>query len=103
MDADVRIDAAGLCLLSGAGAAALAAICVLVAAADLCVRGDAGAFDRQRVPGRPDAGGIFDECGPAGGLICGIPCPFEERSPAWLAADRRRIGHFPVDLRALHW
>src|ERR1700694_5324041 len=43
LDADVRRDAAGLHLLSRNGAAALAAICRLGVAADLCIRGNAGA------------------------------------------------------------
>ena len=48
-------DAARLHLLSRQRAAALAAIRSLGAAADLCVRGDAGAADRPRFPGRSDA------------------------------------------------
>ena len=47
--------AAGLHLLSGRGAAGLAAIRRVGAAADLRVRGHAGAPDRPRVSGRPDA------------------------------------------------
>ena len=54
LDPDVRHDAAGLHLLSGDGAAALAAICRLGAAADLRVRGHAGAVDRPCVSRRPD-------------------------------------------------
>ncbi len=42
----------------GRRAAALAAICRLVAAADLCVRGHARAADQPCVPRRPDAGSL---------------------------------------------
>src|SRR5258706_586555 len=46
LDIDVRADAARLHLLAGDGAAALAASCRLVVAADLRFRGHAGAVDR---------------------------------------------------------
>ena len=55
-------DAAGLHLLSGQRAAALAAICRLGVAADLCVRGHARAVDRSCVSRRPDGRRPGDQC-----------------------------------------
>src|SRR5664279_2479778 len=101
MDADVRADAAGLRLLSGDGAAALAAICRLVAAADLCVRGHAVAVDRPCVSLRPDDRGARHQRGAVYCVICGIPCAFEERTAPWLADPGWRISHLSKDLRDL--
>src|SRR6202007_3243202 len=100
-DADVRTDAAGLRLLPRARAAALAAACVLVAAADLCVRGHAHPPDRRRVPGRSDADGARAQRRPAGGVLCGISCPFAQRQTAGIADRGWRISHFPVESPAL--
>ncbi len=77
LDADVRPDAAGLRLLSGRGAAGLAAIGRLDAAADLCVRRHARAADRSRLPGRSD--GLVRLAINAvlfAALICDLPCAF---------------------------
>src|SRR5262249_276196 len=92
LDLDVCADAARLRLLPGAGAAVLAATCLLVAAADLRVRGHAGAVDRPHLPRRPDGRGARDQRRPAGGCIFGIPCPLEERQAPRFAARRRRIS-----------
>src|SRR5216683_1910535 len=94
LDLDVRADAARLRLLSGQGAAVLAAICVMGAAADLCLRGHARALDRSGVSGGPDAVGASHQRRVADGFICGIPCPFEQRPASRLAARRRRIARF---------
>ena len=93
LDADVRPDAAGLHLLSGDGAAALAAICRLGVAADLCIRGNAGAVDRPCVSGRPDDVGAGDQRRAVDCVICGISCAFAQRPPPWLADPGRRISH----------
>ena len=77
LDADVRGDAARLRLLSGDGAAALAAICRLGAAADLCVRGHAGAADRQGVPDRSDDRCVGDQRRALDRVIRDISCSFE--------------------------
>ncbi len=82
-------------------AAAVAAARRLVRAADLCVRRPARAAHRSRLPRRSDAVGARHQRGAAGGFICIIHCPFEQRPPSRLPARRRRIGQFPVDLRAV--
>ncbi len=64
----------------------------LVAAADLCVRGHAGAPDRPCVPHRPDARGARHQRGAAGGVVCGISCPFAQRQAPRIAARGRRIS-----------
>ena len=55
---------------------ALAATCRLDAAADLRVRGHAGAFDRPRLPGRPDARGAGHQRGAAYCVISRSFLPF---------------------------
>ena len=77
----------------GNGAAALAAICRLGVAADLRVRGHAGAADRSRVSGRPDDGGAGDQRRAADCVICDISCAFAQRPPPWLADPGWRISH----------
>ena len=76
LDADVRRDAAGLHLLPGVGAAALAAIYCLGIAADLCIRGNAGVVDRSRVPGRPDDRGAADQHRALNCVFCDISWAF---------------------------
>ena len=77
----------------GDGAAALAAICRVVAAADLCVRGHARAADRPCVSGRPDDRGAADQRRALYCVICDISCAFAQRAAAGLADRRRRISH----------
>src|SRR4029077_8880784 len=93
----VCADAARLHLLSGERAAALAAICRLVAAADLCVRGHEIAVNRSCISERTDGPSVSHKRRAAGGLICGISCPFAQRPASRYAAWGWRIGHFPVD------
>ena len=104
LDLDVRPDAARLHLLSGDGAAALAAICCLDVTADLRIRGDAGAADRPCVPGRPDDRRAGDQCRAVSGLVCGISGTIAQRPPAWIADPGRRIAFIPrfsADIRQL--
>ena len=86
-------DAAGLRLLPGDGAAALAAICRLGVAADLRIRGNAGAVDRSCVPDRPDDRGASDQRRAPYCVICDISCAFTQRPPPRLADPERRISH----------
>ena len=82
------------------GAAGLAAISGLDAAADLCVRGDAGAFDRSCVPVRPDGVVARHQRGALYRVICDLSCPFAQRQAPRFAARGWRISHyFPVDFR----
>src|SRR5229473_5372806 len=93
LDVDVRGDAAGLHLLSGDGAAALAAIRRLGVAADLRVRGNAGAADGPCVSPRPDGRGAGDQrCAPYC-VICDISCAVAQRPPPWVADPEWRISH----------
>jgi hypothetical protein len=89
LDADVRHDAARLRLLSGVGAAGLAAISRLDAAADLCVRGHACAADRSRVSGRPDGVVAGHQRVLFIRVICDLPCPFAQRQAPRFLARRR--------------
>ena len=92
LDADVRPDAAGLHLLSGDRAAALAAICRLGVAADLRVRGHAGAVDRPRVSRRPDGRCARHQRRAVHGVICGISCASAQRAATRLIDPERRIS-----------
>src|SRR6185437_13931414 len=103
LDTDVCAAAACLRLLSGAGFAALAAIYCVVAAAYLCVRGDAGALDGACVSHRLDGLGAGHQCGAAGGFLFGVPCAPAQRPPSGLAARGWRISHFPLDSHGLGW
>ncbi|MHC2434530.1 ABC-2 type transport system permease protein [Bradyrhizobium sp. USDA 4451] len=67
---------------------ALAASGRLGAAADLCVRGNALAVDRPRLPRRPDGLGARHQRHPVRCLFCGLPCPFAERQAPRLTAVR---------------
>ncbi len=67
------------------GAAALAAICRLGAAADLCVRGHAGADVRQGVSRRSDVSGAGDQRRAVYRVIRRISCPFAQRPAPRLA------------------
>jgi hypothetical protein len=100
LDADVRDLAAGLRLLSGDGAAALAAIRRLGLAADLCVRGHAGTADRSRVQARLDDRCAADQRGAVYSVIRDISWAFEQRPPCRLAAPGRRIAAFGPQSRA---
>jgi ABC-2 type transport system permease protein len=75
----------------GDGAAALAAICRLGVAADLRVRGHAGAVDRPCVSGRPHDRGLRHQRGAPYRVICDISCAFAQRPSPWLADPERRI------------
>src|SRR6267154_1271918 len=100
LDADVRPDAARLHLLSGVGAAGLAAISGVDAAAYLCVRGHAGAIDGSRVSGRPDGVVARHQRGALYRVICDLSCPFAQRQTPRFFARGWRISHyFPVDFR----
>src|SRR5260221_443563 len=102
--ADIGVFRAGLRLLSGRGAAGLAAICRLDAAADLRVRGHARAADRSRVSGRSDGGFAGHERRLVRCLICDLSCPFTQRQAPRIAARGWRISHtFPVDSRGFRW
>ena len=72
-------------------AAALAAICCLGAAADLCVRGHAGAADGACVPHRPDAGCACHQCRAVCRVVCGISGASAQRAAARIADPERRI------------
>ncbi len=37
----------------------------------------------------------------AGGVVCGVSCPFAQRQTPWFAARGWRISHFPVEFRGL--
>src|ERR1700732_3902358 len=76
LDTDVRPDAAGLYLLPGDGATALASICCVGVAADLRLRGDAGAVDGPRISRRSDGGCARHQRGAVYCVICGISCAF---------------------------
>ncbi len=93
VDADVRGDAAGLHLLSGDGVAALAAICRLGAAADLCIRRNAGAVDRACISDRPDDVSPADQRGALHCVICDISCALAQRPPPRFADPGWRISH----------
>src|SRR6266700_3614560 len=101
LDADVRHDAAGLHLLPGDGAAALAAICRLGVAADLCIRGDAGAVDRPCVSGRPDDRCPADQRRAVYRVICDISCAFAQRPPLRFADPEWRISHLSHEFEAV--
>src|ERR1035437_3732666 len=101
LDTDVRPDAAGLHLLPGDGAAALASICRLGVAADLRIRGNAGAADRPCVSGRSDDRRAADQHRAPRCIIRDISCAFAQRTPAWLADPEWRISHLSKDLRDL--
>ena len=83
---DVRPDAARLHLLSGRGAALLAASHRLDAAADLRVRGHALAADRSCVQGRPDGLVARHQRGAVHCLLCNLPCPFTQRQTPRVSA-----------------
>ena len=57
-------------------------------AADLRVRGYAGAIDRSRVSDRPDGLLARHQCGAVGCLICHLPCPFAQRQTPRLSSRR---------------
>src|SRR2546421_11442801 len=101
LDADVWRDAAGLHLLSGDGAAALAAICRLGVAADLCIRGDAGAVDWPRVSDRPDDRCPADQRRAVYRVICDISCAFAQRPPLRFADPEWRIRHLSHEFEGL--
>src|SRR5882672_2713508 len=91
LDADVRRHAAGLHLLSGDGAAALAAICRLDVAADLRLRGNAGAVDGPCVSRRSDDRGAADQRRALYCIICDISCAFAQCAAPRVADSGRRI------------
>src|SRR6266851_2983639 len=101
LDADVRRDAAGLHLLPGDGAAALAAICRLGVAADLCIRGDAVAVDRPCVSGRPHDRCPADQRRAVYRVICNISCASAQRPPLWFADPEWRISHLSHEFEGL--
>src|SRR5207302_1701086 len=90
---DVRRDAAGLHLLPGDGAAELAAIRRLGVAANLCVRGNAGAVDGPCVSPRPDDRRAGDQHRALYCIICDISCAVAQRPPPWFADPEWRISH----------
>src|SRR5262249_13343613 len=77
----VHLPAAHLRLLPGRGAARLAADDRLDAAADLCVRGHAGAGDRPRLPPGPDARIARAQRAVLRGRFVGVPGAVEKRAP----------------------
>ncbi len=79
---------------------ALAAIRRLVAAADLCVRRHARAFDRPRVPRRPDAAGVRLQCCAVCGRGIRLRQAAGQRAGAGLAVADRRIGRNAIKF---HW
>ena len=83
---------AQLYLLSGDGAAALAPICRMGAAADLRFRGNAGAVDGPRVSRRPDGGRVRHQRRAVYCIICDISCAFAQRAAARLADPEWRIS-----------
>src|SRR5229473_2874615 len=101
LDADVRGDAAGLRLLSGNGAAALAAICRLGVAADLRLRGNAGVADRPCISGRSHGRGAADQRRALYCIICDISCAFAQRPAARFTDPGRRIESLILYLRDL--
>src|SRR5882672_5530910 len=93
LDADVRHHAAGLHLLSGDGAAALAAICRLDVAADLRVRGNARAVDGPCVSNRSHDRSAGDQRRALYCIICDISCAVAQCPPPWVADPEWRISH----------
>src|SRR6267142_6478601 len=91
LDADVRRHAAGVHLLSGDGAATLAAIRRLDVAADLRLRGNAGAADGPCVSRRSDDRGAADQRRALYCIICDISCAFAQCAAPRLADSGRRI------------
>src|SRR5258705_237169 len=91
LDADVRHHAPGLQLLSGDGAAALAAIWRLDVSADLRLRGNAVAVDGPCVSRRSDDPGAADQRRAIYCIICDISCAFAQCTAPRFADPGRRI------------
>ena len=91
LDADVRHDASRLHLLSGNGAAVLAATCRLGAATDLRVRRHAGIANRACISRRSDDGGARDQCRPDCGIVCSVSGASAQRAATRIVDPDRRI------------
>jgi hypothetical protein len=92
LDHNVPVSAAHLRLLSGDGAAALAANRLLVAAAHLCLRRHARAAHPSCVPRRSDAGGFCVQPRAVRGCVIGLHETFAQRAAQRHAAANRRIA-----------
>ncbi len=87
-------------LLPGGSAAGVVAVGCVAVAADLCVRGHAGADDRQGVPQRPDAAGAGDQRWPVRGCDHRLRGTAERRPQPRQADPVGRIMHARLRLSA---